>query len=181
MSEPKAYRDDYRMVNGLLSMLAEIPFTMHGTTMIEIGAGLGESTRIFSTFFYHVITIDPIPDARAHEIFLRNTKGRNITHMRMTSDEAIADRFMPSYVGFVYVDGGHEYEQVKRDLRNYWPLVSEGGYLGGHDYGTPSEKNTRVTDAVNDVFGKPDMTFSDWSFLVKKVSGREINLTDTKA
>lgn len=36
--------------------------------------------------------------------------------------------------GFVYIDGGHDYEDVKRDIACWWPLVANGGILAGHDY-----------------------------------------------
>lgn len=36
-------------------------------------------------------------------------------------------------VDFVYVDGNHEYEYVKKDLELYWEKLKEGGVLSGHD------------------------------------------------
>jgi hypothetical protein len=35
---------------------------------------------------------------------------------------------------FVYIDGNHEYEWVKTDLKCWYPKVKKGGYFGGHDY-----------------------------------------------
>ncbi len=35
---------------------------------------------------------------------------------------------------FVYLDADHGYESVSSDLSAYWPLVSPGGWLCGHDY-----------------------------------------------
>lgn len=35
---------------------------------------------------------------------------------------------------FVYLDGNHAYEHVRAELQAWWPLVKEGGILGGHDY-----------------------------------------------
>lgn len=37
---------------------------------------------------------------------------------------------------FVYIDADHRYECVAADLRAYWPLVTAGGWLCGHDYTT---------------------------------------------
>lgn len=45
-----------------------------------------------------------------------------------TNDSVIekAKHFTPD---LLYIDGGHDYETVKADLRNYLPLLKEGGYL----------------------------------------------------
>ncbi len=34
---------------------------------------------------------------------------------------------------FIYIDGNHDYKFVKEDLELSYPLVKEGGILGGHD------------------------------------------------
>ena len=38
---------------------------------------------------------------------------------------------MPS---FVYLDAGHDYEDIRADIAAWWPLVEPGGILAGHDY-----------------------------------------------
>lgn len=35
---------------------------------------------------------------------------------------------------FVYIDGDHAYDSVKADIEAWWPHVSPGGILAGHDY-----------------------------------------------
>lgn len=37
----------------------------------------------------------------------------------------------------VFIDGDHEYAEVKRDIELYRPLLAEGGLLCGHDYPWP--------------------------------------------
>ena len=34
----------------------------------------------------------------------------------------------------IYIDASHDYEDVQRDIKNYWGLVQDGGILFGHDY-----------------------------------------------
>jgi hypothetical protein len=34
----------------------------------------------------------------------------------------------------VYIDGNHQEKFVTEDIDNYWPLLSNGGVIGGHDY-----------------------------------------------
>ena len=35
---------------------------------------------------------------------------------------------------FIYLDGAHDYVNVKKELFAYWPKVRPGGVLAGHDY-----------------------------------------------
>lgn len=53
--------------------------------------------------------------------------------IRSTSDEAL-ESLKTQQFDFVYIDGDHSYEQVLKDLRNYFPLVRSGGLLAGDDY-----------------------------------------------
>ena len=52
--------------------------------------------------------------------------------LKMPSDDAIS--YVPDDVDFVWIDGNHEKEQVRRDVVNWLPKVKEGGIFGGHDY-----------------------------------------------
>lgn len=47
----------------------------------------------------------------------------------------------------VFLDAAHDYENVAKDISAWWPLVADGGWLGGHDYG---REEFGVTEAVND-------------------------------
>lgn len=40
----------------------------------------------------------------------------------------------------IYIDGSHEYEDVKADLKNYLPLLSAEGIMFGDDYNWPFVK-----------------------------------------
>ena len=42
--------------------------------------------------------------------------------------------FEEDFFDFVYIDGNHNYENVKKDLEHYYPLVKKGGYICGDDY-----------------------------------------------
>jgi hypothetical protein len=48
----------------------------------------------------------------------------------------------------IYIDGNHAYDYVKKDIQYYWPLLTAGGYLSGHDYNFPG-----VKQAVDEAFG----------------------------
>lgn len=60
--------------------------------------------------------------------------------LRMTSAAAAdAGRATGAYLGgvlidLVFIDAAHDYENVKLDIRRWWPLVRPGGMLAGHDF-----------------------------------------------
>ena len=145
--------------------------------MIEIGSYVGESTTIFATNFNQVLAIDPflndydLSDITCHymyltdvyKIFLNNIEiHKNISHIKKISDEAKYE-IENDFYDFVYIDGLHTYEQVKKDISNYLPKIKKGGFIGGHDY---HSNHQGVMDAINENF-KIDKLFSDTSWIVK--------------
>lgn len=55
---------------------------------------------------------------------------------------------------FVYIDAGHSYEGVQKDIKNYYPKVKNGGLVCGHDY---NKKHEKLIKAVNDYFGEENI------------------------
>ena len=168
---------DWNLSNGLLNLIYYIDGfeSTKDMNMIEIGSYTGDSTILFAQNFNSVIAIDPFlddydpnddacnyaPFELVYQEFLKRTKDfSNITLLKETSDDAVVD--LSEKVDFVYIDGMHTYEQVKKDIANYLPLIKEGGFIGGHDY-VPGFQG--VMDAVNEAFGKPDTTFHDTSWI----------------
>lgn len=157
---------------GLQDLISNIP---NKGTMIEIGTFTGESTVIFGDHFENVIGIDPMlqdydvqdPTSKFNfnevlDMFVDRTKGYdNIQLITKTSDDAVND-FNDGVFDFVYIDGIHQYENVKQDILNYLPKIKKGGVIGGHDYG-PTWPG--IEKAVTEIFGKPDKVFKDTSWI----------------
>ena len=64
---------------------------------------------------------------------------------------------------FVYIDANHDYSNVLNDCVRWFPLVKDGGVLGGHDFnGSHLDLQEAVHDFCEDndlrLFVKPD----DW-------------------
>lgn len=52
---------------------------------------------------------------------------------RCGSEKAVR-KFKDEYFDFVYIDGDHSYEFVKKDLEDYLPKVKKNGYIIADDY-----------------------------------------------
>jgi len=72
-----------------------------------------------------------------------------LTLIESSTDDA-KERIKDNSVDLMFMDAGHSYEEVTRDLINYWPKLKKDGVLLGHDYRHISPK---VVEAVSDVFG----------------------------
>lgn len=160
-------RPEGNYVDGLKDLIAHIAKNIKTPPphiMIEIGSYAGESTAMFAEFFKYINCVDPYDltqDPSAEEAmyaFQKRVEGLNVHLIRSTSDEAI--KHLSESTHFVYIDGLHTYEQVKRDIENYLPLVRQGGFIGGHDYNWPE-----VERAVKDTLGTPHALFQDSSWL----------------
>jgi predicted O-methyltransferase YrrM len=179
---------DQNLINGLLDLITHIAWKgdtkeMH---MIEIGSYLGDSTLVFAEHFRSVIAVDPFiedydpdddtcnyaPLSQVYDEFILRTKDNPKIHLiRTTSDEAVemignaAIKLGAKHLNvfdFVYIDGMHTYDQVKKDIKNYLPFLREGGFIGGHDY---ADNKEQVVKAVNEVIGQPDAVFQDTSWI----------------
>jgi len=69
---------------------------------------------------------------------------------------------------FVYIDGNHERNRVLQDFWAYYPLVKEGGVIGGHDM---TNHNFGVVEALMEICMKlgcvPCADIPDWWFIKK--------------
>jgi hypothetical protein len=76
-------------------------------------------------------------------IFVRSRFAREIADGRVilwrAKSQDIADQFEDNYFDWIYIDGDHSYEAVKRDLDLYLPKLKPGGWLVGDDYGAVHE------------------------------------------
>ena len=88
-----------------------------------------------------------------------------IVWIRDTSENAI-DK-IPDDVDFVYIDGNHRYEYVKKDIELYSKKVKNGGLIAGHDYDYIDTKKA-VDECIHGGFvrrangGPSNHIFLDW-------------------
>jgi len=82
--------------------------------------------------------------------------------VRMLSTEA-SKLFPEQYFDLVFIDANHVYEFVLNDIKDWLPLIKDGGLLTGHDYGG---KKVGVKQAVDECFD--DVEIYDAGVWVKK-------------
>ena len=68
-------------------------------------------------------------------------KGK-VTIVKKTSENAFP--LIPDNLDFVYIDGNHNYDFVKKDLEMYYSKIREGGIIGGHDFSASWEGKVRA-------------------------------------
>lgn len=72
-----------------------------------------------------------------YQLMLKNVKLRNcedrFEHKRLTGLDAAA-LFDDNSVDFVFIDSEHTAEAVTAELNAYWPKLTQGGIMSGHDF-----------------------------------------------
>jgi len=83
-----------------------------------------------------------------------------------------ASKLIPDNLDFVYIDGNHDYEAVKKDIELYHEKVKLGGLVAGHDYG-----GADVEKAVKEFYEteKVNLAESDW-WVIKKQNINEFDI-----
>ena len=75
----------------------------------------------------------------------------------------MVDKFENDSIDFIYIDGSHSEENVRRDVELYLPKLKKNGIIAGHDYLELVWPD--LVNVVTDIVGKPDIVFSDTSWI----------------
>jgi len=161
---------------GLQELISGLP---KECVMVEVGSYIGESTELFAKKCKRVYAIDPwknyydgddksfyqqYPMELIEQAFdIRMKKFNNVIKIKGESAKE-SKKSGDKAFNFVYIDGNHQYENVKEDIETWLPKIKPNGMIGGHDYGYLPD----VTKAVDEIFGKQRIeTFKDTSWLVR--------------
>jgi predicted O-methyltransferase YrrM len=150
--------------------------------IVEIGSYKGKSTIWIAEGTKkanrcHIFAIDPHdkcivdPGKNSLEEFMHNIKEARvdnlITPIVKTSKEA-RQQFKNSPISFLFIDGSHEYSEVRLDYELWSPLVVEEGYIAFHDSQWPG-----VKEALKAIIPREPLKniyFTDSLVIAQKVS-----------
>lgn len=76
-----------------------------------------------------------------------------------------AKEFDDGFLDFVYIDAGHDYDNVKADIEAWTPKVRPGGIVSGDDYYEFPSGKGGVIPAVNEYVAKHGykLNLTDWN------------------
>lgn len=152
-----------------------------GSRIVEVGCWKGKSIAYLAVEVINSgkdIKIDAVdtwkgtPDESYHQqdiyiktdklyqLFLNNISSLSdvINPIRMTSVEA-SNLYEDNSIDVVFIDAGHTYEDVKKDIIAWKPKVKKGGYLAGHDYHQGAQG---VIKAVKELIAFFEVSESCW-------------------
>ncbi|MBE3094964.1 MAG: class I SAM-dependent methyltransferase [Actinobacteria bacterium] len=147
-------------------------------TGIEIGVNDGENAKsiLESINIRKLYLIDPyspytedgkLMDYTDIEKVMKKTISpyHKFTKFIKDTSENAAIKIPDNSVDFIYIDGNHSYEYVKKDIELYYPKLKSNGIMGGHDF-TPETYG--VAKAVIEFVEKNNIT----SLMAKKHSNQ---------
>ncbi len=112
---------------------------------VEIGVNEGDNAIKMMNFMKNskFVLVDPyIANAECGPKVLEDKKvfvkrivpyNHRINIVLKTSEDAVSS-FSDETFDYIYVDGSHQYHNVKKDLELWWPKLKNGGIMGGHDF-----------------------------------------------
>ena len=104
-----------------------------------------------------------------YDEFLRNIKPLQDNKLEIISIKDRSDNayktFDDNSIDFLYIDGSHLYENVKKDIELYFPKMKPNSIMAGHDW-----QSEDVVRAVEEFFGKNKVTLNlnTWMMPIKK-------------
>lgn len=145
-------------------------------SIVEIGSYKGKSTHaLLSGCKGTVWAVDPFVNYGEakdfYKDFMKNVGHfKNLKPLKMTSEEAVK-QFKDKSIDMVFIDGGHDYEDVKKDIEMWLPKTKK--LICGHDY-----QGTDVRQAVDEKFKFVSNLNSIWAH---KINDKDTIQTAEKA
>ena len=126
-------------IAGYRNLAAKVP---DGGTIVEIGVFKGRSLCSIAPACkargIRMYAVDPWigcePFMQLFQNHIQHFGVADIVTILRAESHIAAQSFAPASVDMVFVDGPHDYQQVKRDIQAWVPKIKPGGYIAGHDY-----------------------------------------------
>ena len=146
-------------------------------TIVEIGSWVGVSTcyiaaGLASNSKAHIFGVDTFKGTTINEVASvawnksvsnmgGTTLNRFIENVKLTgfekkispivSESHIAAKKWKNEIDFLFIDGDHFYESVKKDFDAWFPYLSSDGVLAFHDYDEKHPEVVKFVDEVKDI------------------------------
>lgn len=182
--------DEYSSVmmdNAELSCLAgaalAFPWTPDALA-VEIGSYEGTTAAFLAESMFdaghlnHIISIDPFERAPTSP---GNPAGKYEVYLKTMHDRGLEDRCVPlvafshhaapavpDRIGFLIVDGNHEFESVQQDLALYAPKVLPGGFIFLDDYTEAYPGVVRATDEFVEASADFTLLHKSWFAILQR-------------
>jgi len=104
--------------------------------------------------------------SKMYEEFKENTKHlEDKFEIMVNYSYEAAEYFADNSVDTIFIDAGHSYEAVIKDIASWLPKMKNGSIMSGHDYNSWEG----VKKAVNELLGTPNKVENDcWFIKIKK-------------
>ena len=110
-----------------------------------------------------------VKNGTLYEKFLSNIEPIKDYVKVIKSDSVEASKnYKDISIDFLFVDGSHEYEDVKKDLVAWFPKVKEVGIMAGHDYTGDWKSVRRAVDEFGLEYNLKVSPISVGSWIIKK-------------
>jgi len=133
-----------------------------GKICAEIGSFFGRSTTALAEVAKAIYAIDTFRasgdgatqvEGAPHEFtildgFCANIYGYTNIRICIGRSTEIAGTFSNQFFDLIFIDGSHEYEEVKADIEAWWPKLKDLGIMAFHDY----KAWPGVTKAIDEKF-----------------------------
>ena len=143
-------------LNWLYKSMKHVP---NGSIVVEIGSWVGASGSFLAKGIQRwsprslLHCVDPFDmdyinskkgltkkmrnlDKLPYDAFRERMKPYRYSLIRLKSEDAVK-QFDDESVSFLFIDGNHDYEYVKKDILLWWSKMAPGSIMCGHDYTKP--------------------------------------------
>lgn len=124
--EPSTGNPRLSVTDDEATLLAEL---VDGLDVLEIGTGLGVSTRALASSAKSVVTVDPDPWVQAT---VWPALPMNVAGFRQIPGRTMGDEWSTTFDA-VFIDADHTTEAVRSDLAAAFAVVRPGGVVIAHD------------------------------------------------
>lgn len=115
--------------------------------IVEIGCLHGRSTSVLvqaaEVYKSHVTSVDPFYPTPNSKPTSAETWRKNLEAVGLKAPELLemeshaAASVYRDEIGFLFIDGAHDYEHVKQDIADWVPKIKVDGVIAFHDMFTP--------------------------------------------